>query len=369
MLDIDCAVIGAGAVGLAIARACARSGISTVLIEQHATFGSETSSRNSSVIHSGIYYPPASLKSRSCIKGRELLYEFCKRHGVPFRQCGKLIVATNAAEQTRLEQLLRNAQSVGITEIELLDQHKVQRLEPALSVSSGLWLPVTGIVDSRSYMTALLGDFEQHAGIFAARTKVTRIRRITEGFEIHLPDEATPLRARNVINSAGLHAAQLASNIDGLDAAFIPRMHLAKGHYFEYSGTAPFSHLVYPVPVDGGLGVHVTLDMAGRMRFGPDVEWVNDINYEISPERADVFYPAIRRYWPALPDNSLNPAYTGVRPKLSGPGEPAADFCIQDASTHQVPGLICLYGIESPGLTASLALAEAVMQLVQEQDQ
>lgn len=364
MNDIDCAVIGAGVVGLAIARARARNGRSTVLIEQHATFGTETSARNSSVIHSGIYYPPTSLKSRTCIKGRHLLYEFCTQYAVPHWQCGKLIVATNANEEARLEQLLKNALQVGLTDIQRLDKHQVQLREPELSATAALWIPSTGIVDSHAFMTALLGDFEQHAGIFATRTTVTKINRNDAGFELHLLNEATPLRARYVINSAGLHATQLASCIEGLDAMYIPRMHLAKGHYFEYSGKSPFKHLIYPVPVDGGLGVHVTLDMAGRMKFGPDVEWVNEINYEHSPERAMSFYPSIRRYWPALPDGSLQPAYTGIRPKLSGPGEAAADFYIQDAKTHQVPGLICLYGIESPGLTASLALAEEVAGLL-----
>lgn len=364
MIDIDCAVIGAGVVGLAIARACARSGRSTVLIEQHANFGRETSSRNSSVIHSGIYYSPNSLKSHSCIKGRELLYEFCSKCAVPHRQCGKLIVATNSSEESRLEQLLKNGLQVGLTDIQQLNQHEVQHREPELSLTAALWIPSTGIIDSHAFMTALLGDFEQHSGIFAPRTTVSHICRIAQGFEIYLTNETTPLRARNVINSAGLHATQLASHIEGLDSTHIPQMHLAKGNYFEYSGKTPFKHLIYPVPVDGGLGVHVTLDMAGRMKFGPDVEWVNEINYEASPERVMSFYPSIRRYWPTLPDNTLQPAYTGVRPKLSGPGEAAADFCIQDAKTHQVPGLICLYGIESPGLTASLALAEEVASLL-----
>ncbi len=364
MIDIDCAVIGAGVVGLAIARACARSGRSTVLIEQHATFGTETSSRNSSVIHSGIYYPPTSLKSRTCIKGRHLLYEFCTQYAVPHQQCGKLIVATNANEEARLEQLFNNALQVGLTDIQRLDKHQVQLREPELSATAALWIPSTGIVDSHAFMTALLGDLEQHTGIFATRTTVKKINRDDTGFELHLLNEAIPLRARYVINSAGLQATQLASRIEGLNTTHIPQMHLAKGHYFEYSGKAPFKHLIYPVPVDGGLGVHVTLDMAGRMKFGPDVEWVNEINYKSSPERAMSFYPSIRRYWPALPDGSLQPAYTGIRPKLSGPGEAAADFYIQDAKTHQVPGLICLYGIESPGLTASLALAEEVADLL-----
>lgn len=364
MIDTDCAVIGGGVVGLAIARACARSGRSTVLIEQHATFGSETSSRNSSVIHSGIYYPPASLKSRSCIKGRQLLYEFCTQYTVPHRQCGKLIVATNANEEIRLEQLLKNGLQAGLTDIQRLDRHEVQQREPELSVTTALWIPSTGIVDSHAFMTALLGDLEQHAGIFATRTKVSHIRRLNQSFEIYLSNEATPLRARHVINSAGLHATQLASRIEGLDATHIPQMQLAKGHYFEYSGKSPFKHLIYPVPVDGGLGVHVTLDLAGRIKFGPDVEWVKKINYDSSPERMVSFYPSIRRYWPTLPNGSLQPAYTGIRPKLTGPDEPAADFYIQDTSTHQVPGLICLYGIESPGLTASLALAEDVLQRI-----
>ena len=364
MTDIDCAVIGAGVVGLAIANACAKKGLSTVLIEQHANFGSETSSRNSSVIHSGIYYPADSLKSRTCIRGRELLYQFCKSHAVPYKQCGKLIVATNAAEEMRLEQLFTNAQRVRLTDTQQLNKHDTQQREPELSVTAALWIPSTGIIDSHAFMTALLGNFEHHTGTYAPRTTVSHLCRINQGFEIYLTNESTTLRARNVINSAGLHATELASRIEGLDKAHIPKMHLAKGNYFEYNGKAPFKHLIYPVPVDGGLGVHVTLDLAGRMRFGPDVEWVDEINYESSPERAMSFYPSIRRYWPTLADNSLQPAYTGMRPKLSGPGETATDFCIQDTKTHQVPGLICLYGIESPGLTASLALAEEVVSLL-----
>jgi L-2-hydroxyglutarate oxidase LhgO len=364
LIDIDCAVIGAGVVGLAIAHACAKSGRSTVLIEQHPNFGSETSSRNSSVIHSGIYYPPDSLKSHTCIKGRQLIYEFCTQYAVPYRQCGKLIVATHANEESRLEQLFNNALQVGLTDLQPLDKSQAQQREPELSVTAALWVPSTGIVDSHAFMTALLGDFEQHTGIYAPRTQVSQIRQIKQGFEIHLTNETTPLLTRHVINSAGLHATQLASRIEGLDATHIPQMHLAKGHYFDYNGKSPFKHLIYPVPVDGGLGVHVTLDLAGRMKFGPDVEWVKEIHYETSAERATSFYPSIRRYWPTLPDNSLQPAYTGMRPKLSGPGEAVADFYIQDANTHQVPGLICLYGIESPGLTASLALAEEVVSLL-----
>ncbi|MGD9842788.1 MAG: NAD(P)/FAD-dependent oxidoreductase [Steroidobacteraceae bacterium] len=365
MNDVDCAVIGAGVVGLAIARACAQRGLSTVLLEQHSSYGTETSSRNSSVIHSGVYYDKSSLKSRACIHGRDMLYEFCRQHGVEHRQCGKLIVATNAAEEARLDQLYTNARNVEIVDAHLLSTAEIRSREPALLVKSALWIPAAGIVDSHALMTALLGEFEHASGIFATRSEVTRIHRETTGFTITLSNEPTSLRTRAVINAAGLHATALAMRIEGIDPTSVPRMHLAKGNYFEYAGRSPFRHLIYPVPVDGGLGVHVTLDMAGRMRFGPDVEWVDNIDYGVAAERAATFYPAIRRYWPDLPDNSLRPAFAGIRPKLCGPGEPAADFSIQDVTTHQVPGLICLYGIESPGLTASLALAEEVAQILE----
>lgn len=298
-----------------------------------------------------------------------MLYEFCPQHGVDYRQCGKLIVATDAGEENRLAQLYTNALTLEIPGAQLLSTAEIRRREPALSVTSALLIPVTGIIDSHSLMTALLAEFEYASGIFAARSEVTQIRRAKQSFVLELRNETTPLHARNVINAAGLHAVELAHRIEGINPLCIPQLHLAKGNYFDYLGSAPFRHLIYPVPVDGGLGVHITLDLVGRMRFGPDVEWLDNIDYTVAAERAASFYPAIRRYWPDLPDHSLRPAFAGVRPKLSGPGQAPADFCIHDASVHQVPGLICLYGIESPGLTASLALGTEVAQRLEQQRQ
>ena len=356
---IDTAVIGAGLVGLAVARALALSGREVVILEAEDAIGTHTSSRNSEVIHAGIYYPQGSLKARACIEGRERLYAYCAERGVPHRRCGKLIVATDAAQEGELEGIRRKAQANGVTDVVRLGVDEARALEPALSLVAALHSPSTGIVDSHALMLAYLGDAESAGAMLALKSPLEKGIVRPEGIELHVAG-AEPLLARAVVNSAGLRAPSLARRIEGFPAALAPRELYAKGNYYSLARRAPFSRLVYPVPEPGGLGVHVTLDLGGRARFGPDVEWIESIDYRVDPDRAARFYAAIRRYWPGLPDGALVPDYAGIRPKISGPGEPAADFVVQGPREHGVAGLVNLYGIESPGLTASLALADDV---------
>jgi L-2-hydroxyglutarate oxidase LhgO len=356
---IDTAVIGAGLVGLAVARALALSGREVVILEAEDAIGTHTSSRNSEVIHAGIYYPQGSLKARVCVEGRERLYAYCAERGVPHRRCGKLIVATDAAQEGELEGIRRKAHANGVTDVVRLGVDEARALEPALSLVAALHSPSTGIVDSHALMLAYLGDAESAGAMLALKSPLEKGIVRPEGIELHVAG-AEPLLARAVVNSAGLRAPSLARRIEGFPAALAPRELYAKGNYYSLARRAPFSRLVYPVPEPGGLGVHVTLDLGGRARFGPDVEWIESIDYRVDPERAARFYAAIRRYWPGLPDGALEPGYAGIRPKISGPGEPAADFVVQGPREHGVAGLVNLYGIESPGLTASLALADDV---------
>jgi L-2-hydroxyglutarate oxidase LhgO len=315
------------------------------------------------VIHAGIYYPPDSLKARLCVQGRQALYAYCDARKVPYWRCGKLIVATAAEQQGTLESLAANAAASGVTDLQWLDARQARHEEPALRCVAALKSPSTGIVDSHAFMQALLGDLEAAGGMMALCSPVESGRADAAGGLVLQVGGAEPMeiRARRVINSAGLQATAVAARIEGLPAASIPTMRLAKGNYYALSGASPFSHLVYPVPVKGGLGVHLTLDMGRRARFGPDVQWVDHVAYDVDPARAGDFYESIRRYWPELPDGALHADYAGIRPKIATAAGTDADFIIQGPRDHGVEGLINLYGIESPGLTAALAIAQEVV--------
>jgi len=363
MDSIDAVVVGAGVVGLAVARALALSGREVIVLEAEDAIGTHTSSRNSEVIHAGIYYPQDSLKARSCVDGRQRLYAYCASHGVPHRRCGKLIVASDASQLEALESIRLRALANGVDDIAWLSREQTLALEPALSAAASLHSPSTGIVDSHALMLAYLGDAESNGTMLALKSPLRQAQRQGEAIVLEVGGaEPTRLRARCVVNCAGLHAPSLARRIEGYPPEQAPGEYYAKGNYYALTGRAPFSRLVYPVPEPGGLGVHITLDLAGQARFGPDVEWVERIDYQVDPRRGERFYAAIRRYWPALPDGALVPAYAGIRPKIVPQGAPAADFVVQGPRAHGVPGLVHLFGIESPGLTASLALAEEVLR-------
>ncbi|WP_118181832.1 NAD(P)/FAD-dependent oxidoreductase [Paraburkholderia phosphatilytica] len=364
MDQIECVVIGAGVVGLAIARALAMRGREVIVLEAAEAIGVGTSSRNSEVIHAGLYYPRGSLKATLCVHGREMLYEYCASRGVPHQRCGKLLVATARNQVPQLESILARGKENGVLDLMRISGAEAQALEPALECYEAVFSPQTGIVDSHQLMLALQGDAERDGAICAFHSPVEAIEATNGRFTIQVGGTSpTTLSASCVINSAGLHANALAKRIRGLDRRHVPPLYLARGNYFSISGRAPFSRLIYPMPNEAGLGVHLTIDLGGQARFGPDVEWVDTINYDVDPRRAESFYAAIRAYWPALPDDALQPAYAGIRPKLSGPGEPAADFVIQGPAAHGVRGLVNLFGIESPGLTASLAIAQRVCEL------
>jgi len=360
---VDVAVIGAGLVGLATARALALAGREVVILEAEDAIGTHTSSRNSEVIHAGIYYPQGSLKARACVAGRERLYAYCAERGVPHRRCGKLIVATDAAQEEDLEGIRRKAHANGVTDVAPVSLAQVHAWEPELRAVAALHSPSTGIIDSHALMLAYLGDAENAGAMLALKSPLERAQVRPDGIALWVAG-ADPVLAGTVVNCAGLRAPSLARRVEGYPAELAPRELYAKGNYYTLERRAPFSRLVYPVPEPGGLGVHVTLDLGGRARFGPDVEWVDAIDYRVDPARAERFYAAIRRYWPGLPDGALAPGYAGVRPKISARGEPAADFVVQGPGEHGVPGLVHLFGIESPGLTASLALADDVATLL-----
>ena len=366
MDSVDAVVIGAGVVGLAVGRALARSGLETIVLERANAIGTGTSSRNSEVIHAGLYYPAGSLKARLCVAGREQLYSFCEAHGVGHRRCGKLVVATSSDQHDALRATQARAAANGVR-LQWLDADAARALEPALQCTAALLSPDTGVVDSHALMLALQGDLEAAGGALALQSPASGVRREHDRLVVDVGGESPmPLAARVVVNAAGLWAPGLAARMPDLAEAQRPRGFHAKGNYFSLAGRAPFSRLIYPVPEQAGLGVHLTLDLAGQARFGPDVQWLppgapDDIDYRVDPSRADVFYDAIRRYWPALRDGALQPAYSGVRPKLQGPGEAAADFVLQGPADHGIAGLVNLFGIESPGLTASLAIADEVL--------
>jgi L-2-hydroxyglutarate oxidase LhgO len=356
-------VVGAGVVGLAVARTAAVHGHEVIVAEATGGIGNGVSSRNSEVIHAGIYYPTGSLRARHSTRGRRLLYEFCAFHGVAHRKCGKLIVATDKAEMARVETLLAQGRQNGVEGLEMIDGNAARALEAELACIGALSSPESGIVDSHGYMLALWGELEDRGGSIAFETPVERMSYAANRWQVQFGGrDAGTVAFDAVVNSAGLGAQALARRIDGYPADQVPPLILAKGNYFGFAGRPVFSRLIYPTPVDGGLGVHVTLDLAGRMRFGPDVEWIDHESYTVDPQRARSFYERIRAYWPNLPDGSLVPDYCGIRPKLTGPGEKPADFMITAQSAHGLPRLVNLFGIESPGLTSSLSLAEEVVR-------
>lgn len=360
----DCVVIGAGIVGLAIARELSLAGHTVLVLERHRTFGTEISSHNSEVIHAGIYYPENSLKARFCVSGKHMLYRYCEERAIPHRRCGKLIVATTNADIDALRRLAVQAETNCVSDLAWLDEHEVRRFEPALLAKGALHSPSSGIIDSHALMLSFVADAESHGTLIAYNSPVVAGRIVPSGFVLVVGDsEQYEVSANYVINCSGLSAARVAATIRGLPAVCMPTVHFAKGNYFALTRPSPFSRLVYPLPVAGGLGVHVTLDMAGRARFGPDVEWIDELEYSVSVNRIGSFYAAIRAYWPDIADGELQPAYVGIRPKLSGPGGNNIDFVIQDSKSHGVPGFVNLLGIESPGLTASLAIAEHVLRL------
>ncbi len=364
MDEIDCAVIGAGVVGLAVARALALQGRDVIVLEAEGAIGTGTSSRNSEVIHAGIYYPQGSLKAQLCVEGRQALYAYAAERGVPHRRCGKLIVATSTAQVAELEAIVGKARANGVDDLVLLTRAQAQAMEPQLECLAALHSPSTGIVDSHALMLAYQGDLEHAGGVLALKSPVMQAACTAQG-TVLTTDDGTQLRCTSVVNAAGLSAPALARRITGLPASAVPEAYFAKGSYFTLGGRAPFTRLIYPVPEAAGLGVHLTLDLGGQAKFGPDVQWVaSPDDLVVDPSRGDGFYAEVRKYWPALPDGALIPGYAGIRPKISGPGEAARDFAIEGPAAHGVPGLVNLFGIESPGLTSSLAIGRRVAALL-----
>ena len=366
MDQVECLVIGAGVVGLAVARSLARRGREVVVVEATDLIGSGTSSRNSEVVHAGIYYPAGSLKARLCVAGKQALYEYCDARGVAYKRCGKLIVAADESQIPELEALKEKAVANGVDDLRWLTREEALRLEPQLHCVGALLSPSTGIIDSHGLMLAYQGEAEEHGAMLAFGSPVASGAAENDGIVIETGGaEPMRLKARYVVNAAGLSAQDIAGRIEGVRPESLPGCYYAKGNYFVLSGMKPpFSRLIYPAPEPGGLGTHVTLDMGGQMRFGPDVEWIEHIDYSVDPQRAGKFYAAVRRYWPGLPDGAIQPGYAGIRPKLSAAGGKADDFLIQGPDVHGAPGLVNLFGIESPGLTASLAIGEYVADMM-----
>ena len=363
-LQVQAVVIGAGAVGLACARALALAGKEVIILERNTDFGLETSARNSEVIHAGIYYPPGSLKAKMCVQGRQRLYAFCQSHGVEHSRCGKLIVATSERQLSELKNIQARALANSVDDLKLLTASQAVALEPSLHAMGALLSPSTGIINGRAYMLALLGEAELHGASLALNSRVQSMQSTATGLQLSVLCDGVEetLLADLVVNAAGHQAIALANTCDAVAAEKIPRAYLAKGNYFSLAGRSPFSRLIYPVPEPGGLGVHLTLDLGLQARFGPDVEWVQTEDYSVNPQRAEVFYAAIRKYWPDLKDDALQPAYAGIRPKTVPQGSPDADFQVQGPDEHGVAGLVNFYGIESPGLTSSLALADVLCE-------
>ena len=361
---VDCVVVGAGVVGLAVARALALQGREVLVLEAADAIGTGTSSRNSEVIHAGLYYPTGSLKARLCVQGKDLLYAYCAERGVPHRRCGKLLVATSAAQLASLESIQARAQANGVLDLQWLSRAEALALEPALECVGALHSPSTGIVDSHALMLALQGDLEHAGGLVALNSPLALAEYAQEAINL-VANDGTRLRARTLVNAAGLHAPALAARFAGLGPEHVPTAHYAKGSYFTLAGKAPFSRLIYPVPEAAGLGVHLTLDLGGQAKFGPDVQWVaSPDDLLVDPARGDAFYAQVRKYWPGLRDGALAPGYAGIRPKIHGASAPAADFVIQGPAVHGIPRLVNLFGIESPGLTSALAIADHVTALV-----
>jgi len=361
---VDCVVVGAGVLGLAVARALARAGREVVVLEANAAIGAEISSRNSGVIHAGIYYPRGSVKARVCVAGKKALYAFCEAYGVGHQRIEKLLVATDESQLPLLRSYQERAAGNGVDDLRYLTAAEARALEPHVRCSGALLSPSTGILDVHAYMLALQGDAEDFGAVVAFNTPVLGGRAGVDGIVVEAGGEfATTLACRVLVNCAGLGAQAVAGSIDGFPKARVPRLYLAKGNYFSLNGAAPFHRLIYPMPVGAWLGVHSVLDLGGRCRFGPDIHWVDTVEYDVDVSRAAAFYPAIRRYWPDLPDGVLQPDYTGIRPKLYGEGQTPIDFLIQGPGDHGMPGIINLFGIESPGLTASLAIADEIIRM------
>ena len=362
--QVDAVVVGAGVVGLAVARALALSGREVLVLEAAEAIGTQTSARNSEVIHAGIYYPQGSLKAQLCVQGKQMLYAYCAERGIAHRRCGKLIVATSQAQVAELQAIIAKAAANGVDDLVLLTRDEARALEPALECVAAVHSPSTGIVDSHGLMLALQGDLENAGGMVALHATLESARITSQGLELAARD-GTQLRARTVVNAAGVHAPTLARRFEGMDPAHIPGEYYAKGNYFTLAGRSPFQRLIYPVPEAAGLGVHLTIDLGGQAKFGPDVQWVDSADdLVVDPARGAAFYSEVRKYWPALQDGALQAGYAGIRPKISGPNDASRDFMITGPATHGVPGLVHLLGIESPGLTSSLALAEHVTALL-----
>ena len=364
MDHIDCVVVGAGVVGLAIARALSGAGREVIVLEGADAIGTGTSSRNSEVIHAGIYYPARSLKARLCVQGKALLYDYCAARGIGHRRCGKLIVATEHAQVPQLAGIMAKAAANGVNDLVLLTREQARAMEPALECVAAIHSPSTGIVDSHALMLSLQGDLEAAGGIVVLNTAVAHMEYTQSAINLVTID-GTQLRVKAVVNAAGLHAVALAKRFQGLDPVHVPNAFFAKGNYFTLTGRSPFNRLIYPVPQAAGLGVHLTVDLGGQAKFGPDVQWMDaadDLNVDAA--RGDAFYAEVRKYWPGLQDGALVPGYAGIRPKISAPHEAARDFMIQGPADHGVAGLVNLFGIESPGLTSALAIANFVTPLL-----
>ncbi len=364
--DVHTVVVGAGVVGLAIARALASDGKDVLILEQKNLFGSETSARHSEVIHAGIYYPKDSLKAKLCTRGKALLYDYCETHAVQFKQLGKIIVATSSDQMGELDAIQARALANGVADLQKISATQIKQLEPEIDAKAGLLSPSTGILDSHGFMLSLLGNAESNGAMIAYNSTVDKVESGGDGFSVHVGgDDALTLKCKCVVNAAGHGACALAKNIQNAPVENVPSAKYAKGNYFRLQGRTPVSRLIYPVPEPGGLGVHITVDMAGQCRFGPDVQWQDSLDYNIDETRAEHFYDAIRRYWPALKDDALVPDYAGVRPKIAFGEKLHNDFVIHGSDAHGLEGLVNLFGIESPGLTASLAIAEQVSSLLE----
>jgi len=361
---LDCIVVGAGVVGLAVARSLALAGREVVVLEAEPEIGMHTSSRNSEVIHAGLYYKDDSLKARLCVEGKELLYRYCEDRNIPHQRIGKIIVASHENESANLKAIHKQALKNGVGDLRFVDAAHVREMEPAVQCDSGLFSPSTGIIDSHSLMLSMQADIEAHGGSVLTHSRVSSVANAASGFRLTVEDLAEEFSCKTFINAAGLWATDIATEVGQLDAEHSERIHFVKGQYFAYQGKSPFNHLVYPIPIDGGLGVHATNDMGGSARFGPDIEWVNTIDYAFDDGKKDRFVESIKKYFPGLDESKLTPAYTGIRPKLTGPGDEARDFIIQGPAEHGVAGLVNLLGIESPGLTASLAIGDYVKSLL-----
>lgn len=366
MDKFDVVVVGAGVVGLAIAAKLSHSFSRVLVIDKHPHFGEETSSRNSEVIHAGLYYPQDSLKAKFCVQGKRALYQYCQERHIPYKALGKLLVAHNNEEEAFLEKTIEIARLNDVDDLQWKSKSQLSVMEPALSASAALLSPSTGIIDVHSYMTSLVADLESHQGLFVGNTVFKNAKQCGDGFTLQLNSvgEELAVSTKFLVNSGGLHSTQVASNIEGMNKALIPELHWYKGHYFSYIGKSPFSRLIYPIPESNGLGIHASLDVSGKLKFGPDTQYVNSINYQVPESRKKSFYLAIKKYFPQINMQDLQPDYSGIRPKLQGEGEGFRDFVIQKESIHNIKGLINLFGIDSPGLTSSLSIANYVAKAI-----